>query len=212
MVPSGFIFDLDGTLVDSYTPITRSLNHVLGLYGLEAIPKRRVKRMVGHGLEELIGRTIGGRNIPQGVKLFREKYREIYLAETRLLPGVRRTLERLHRRGCLMAVATNKLGSFSEKIVEHLGINRYFEVVLGPEKVPYPKPHPAMVETILLALGLKKEGVVFVGDMVVDIETARRAGLKVCVVPGGSSTRRELLAAAPDYFARSFSEIEKIFS
>jgi phosphoglycolate phosphatase len=207
MTPRGFIFDLDGTLVDSYTPIAESLNYALNRFGIEAIPEARVRRMVGHGLEELIRETAGEKNLREGVRLFRENYRNVYLEKTSLLPGVGKTLEALHRRGAAMAVATNKPAFFSEKILEHLGLSGYMEIVLGPEKVEHPKPHPEMIERILARFRLGGDAVLYVGDMVIDIETARRAGLAVCVVPGGSSSRGELRAAKPDYFVEKFSEI-----
>ena len=206
----GLIFDLDGTLVDSYTPIAESLNHVLQSLGIPALSKRRVKRMVGHGLEELIRTTAGEKHVRLGVKRFREKYRTIYLEKTTLLSGVRTTLRRLHAGAISMAIATNKPAYFSEEIIGHLGLGRYFPVVVGPEKVNNPKPHPEMVETILARLGLRRDEVLYVGDMVIDIETARRAGVRVCVVTGGSSSRKELGAANPDFLIESFSKLAQI--
>jgi 2-phosphoglycolate phosphatase len=210
MYPKGYIFDLDGTLVNSYGPISQSLNHTLRMFGKASIPKRRVRTMVGRGLEELMRKTVGEENIKEGVRIFRERYREIYLGNTFLLPDIKTTLEKLSRRGARMGVASNKPSYFSENILAHLEIGRYFKVVFGPEKVTHPKPHPEMIEAILAVLGLPPDEVLYVGDMVVDIETARNAGLRICSVLGGSDTRKALEAAKPDFLVGSFPEIAEI--
>jgi phosphoglycolate phosphatase len=82
--------------------------------------------------------------------------------------------------------------------LKHLGVAEWFEVVLGPEDVRAPKPAPDMLLTALARLGLAKEQVLYVGDMTVDIQTARGAGVSIWIVATGSDDRQVLANAQPD--------------
>ena len=87
----GIIFDFDGTIVDSYGAITESLNHVRTAHKLPPIDPEKVKSMVGHGLEKLIGEAIGPERVSEGVKLFREQYAQVCEERTTVLPQVKET-------------------------------------------------------------------------------------------------------------------------
>ncbi len=92
-----------------------------------------------------------------------------------------------------MAVASNKLARFGRPILEQLGMARYFATVEGPDTAGSAKPEPAMLERCLDAMEIAPEEAIYVGDMVLDVETASRARVRVVLVPGGSSDREELL-------------------
>jgi phosphoglycolate phosphatase len=182
------VFDLDGTLVDSYAPIAESLNRARAAFSLPALAAEEVRRRVGHGLESLIADLVGPDRVDEGVRVFREHYAASYAAGTFALPGVEAALERLEDRGYRMAVASNKPARFGRAILETLGLDGHLEAILGPDSVGHAKPHPAMLRSCLDRLGASADRAVYVGDMVLDVETAARAGLPVVLVAGGSSS------------------------
>jgi phosphoglycolate phosphatase len=188
------VFDLDGTLVDSYAAITASLNRAREEFSLPRLSDDEVRRRVGRGLEALISELVGPDHVDEGVRLFREHYATVFGATTVALPGVRRTLEEMDHRGYRMAVASNKPARFGRAILRGLDLERRFVEIQGPDLVGRAKPHPAMLERCLEALATTADETVYVGDMVLDVETAGRAGVPVLLVAGGSSSSEDLAA------------------
>lgn len=184
----GLVFDLDGTLVDSYDAIGASLNHARAAFGLPALPADLIRRTVGRGLEQLVSDLVGEDRVERGVGLFREHYARTFRRTTRTLPGARATLRELHRRGYRMTVASNKPARFGEPILADAGLTPYLVGVQGPDRAGATKPDPAMIRSCLQAMSLTPQEAVYVGDMVLDVETAARAGLPVVLVEGGSSS------------------------
>lgn len=203
----GIIFDFDGTLIDSYEAIAESLNHVRTSFSLPAVPAEEVRPMVGHGLERLIEKAIGPERVEEGVKLFRQSYARLCEGKTSILPQVKETLDTLDKRGYQMAIATNKPSYFARDILKALEIDHLFVEVLGPNDVERPKPDPEMIEIIIMRIGLSPEEIVYVGDMPLDVEVGRRAGVAVYAVPTGSSGRDALLEARPDRLLHRFSDL-----
>lgn len=206
----GLVFDLDGTLVDSYHAIAESLNHARERSHLPPLPVALVRRRVGRGLEQLIAELVGPERVEEGVRAFRERYAEVFAAGTTALPGVPRTLAGLAASGYRMAVASNKPARFSRPILEHLGLAAHIEAVLGPDIVGAAKPEPPMILGCLERLGLTPADAVYVGDMVLDVESAARAGLPVVLVPGGSATASELGATGQTVLG-TFDDLGALF-
>ena len=190
----GLVFDLDGTLIDSYGAIAASLNHARERFALEALPEEFVRRKVGRGLEQLVVELIGAEAREEGVMLFRKHYAATYADRTFPLPQARDTLRRLHERGYRISVASNKPALFGRAILDDFGMLAFLDRVEGPDTAGTVKPEPTMVRNCLDAMGLDERSAAYVGDMVLDVETAARAGLPVILVPGGSSSEAELRA------------------
>ena len=203
----GIIFDFDGTLIDSYEAIAESLNHVRASFALPPFGMAEVKEMVGHGLERLIEKAAGAERVEEGVRLFRQKYATLCESKSSILPQVKETLDQLDRRGYRMAIATNKPSYFARDILKALEMEHLFAEVLGPNDVERPKPDPEMLEIIMMRLGLSPEEVAYVGDMLLDIEVARRAGVAAYAIPTGSATREALLEGRPDRLLHRFSDL-----
>ncbi len=188
----GIVFDLDGTLVDSYDAIRSSLNHARSSFGLEPLPLSEVRRRVGRGLEALMADLVGPEHVEAAVRIFREHYGKLFAQATSLLPGARETVRELRERGYRLAVASNKPAYFSGPILEHVGLRGDVSAVEGPDTAGAPKPEPAMLRACVRTLGLRLDEAAYVGDMVMDVETAARAGLPVVLVAGGSSDIEDL--------------------
>ncbi len=192
------IFDFDGTLADSYDAIAASVNHVRAGRNLPRLTVDEIKRFVGRGPEYLLKHTVPGSDLTADIARYRAHHPSVMIEGTRLLPGAADVVAALHRAGKRLGLCSNKPRFFSQQLLEHLNLASCFSVVLGPEDVARPKPAPDMLEAALARLDLPKSKVIFVGDMTVDIETARAAGVTVWVVPTGSDDRAALVAARPD--------------
>ncbi len=201
------IFDLDGTLIDSYSAIQDSLNYVLENYSLAKVDLPTVKKMVGRGLENLMQQAVGDENKEQAIVLFRKSYDETVMRGTFLLPDVAETINALHEKGIKMAVASNKPSIYSRTILEKFELNSYFEACYGPDIAKQPKPHPAMLEGLMKELNADKEETLYVGDMLIDVETARNAGVAVALIATGGNSSEELRSMNPNYFLDSFASL-----
>jgi phosphoglycolate phosphatase len=200
-------FDFDGTLVDSYDAITASVNHVRSTRGLPPLPVAQVRRFVGRGPHYLFEHTVGPDGIGEALVQYRQHHPSVMFSGTRLLEGASDLLTALRRSGRKLALCSNKPRPFSEKILEHLQLADRFDAVLGPEDVTHPKPAPDMLVLALQKLGVSAAEALYVGDMTVDIETARGAGVPVWIVPTGSQDEETLRGAAPDRLCRDLNEV-----
>jgi 2-phosphoglycolate phosphatase len=201
------LFDFDGTLADSYAAIAASVNHVRGLRGLAALSVAEVKRYVGRGADYLLEQTVPGGNLADDLAAYRVHHPSVMIALTQFLPGAAPLLAALHRRGKKIGLCSNKPRLFSQRLLEHLGVANYFGAVLGPEDVPHPKPAPDMLLRGIDRLGVSRDQALYVGDMIVDIQTARSAGVHVWAVATGSEERADLEAAKPDRLLADLQEM-----
>jgi phosphoglycolate phosphatase len=201
------LFDFDGTLVDSYPAITASVNHVRSLYGLPPLPEAEVRRHVGRGAAYLLERTVPQGDLTANVEAYRAHHPSVLRSGTTLLPGAADALRVLHGHGFRLGVCSNKPVAFTRELAAYLGVAPYLDVLLGPEDVARPKPAPDMLLASLPRLGLPAAEVLYVGDMVVDVQTARGAGLAVWVVPTGSEERDALARAHPDRLLSGLEEL-----
>ena len=188
----GLVFDLDGTLVDSYRAITSSLNAVRDRFDLAPLELAQVRQAVGHGLECLIADLVGPDHVEAGVRGFREHYAGVFAEMTQALPAVPATLRRLGRAGIRMSVASNKPARFSVPILRGLGLLTFFDAVQGPDLAGVTKPDPAMIRACLAEMELDAEHAAYVGDMALDVRSAARADLPVVLIAGGSAGEAEL--------------------
>ena len=197
-LPGLVVFDLDGTLVDGYAGISEALGFAMRRMGLLPPTPELVRGLVGAGLERLLEKAVGPERADEGVRLFRERYPEVAVEMTDLMPDVREVLRAVEASGWRMILTSNKPARFSRMILEAKGIAGYFQSVEGPDAEAPPKPDPAMLHRALRRLGIPASEAVVVGDMHIDAQFARAAGCRVALVPGGSSSREELERAGAD--------------
>ena len=196
--PRAVLFDFDGTLIDSFPAIAASVNHVRSLRGLAPLSVPEVTRHVGRGAWYLLRHTVEGGELEANVAAYREHHPSVLRDLTRLLPGAKEALEALKARGVRLGLCSNKPVEFSRRLVQYLGVAELLDVVLGPEDVARPKPAPDMLLEAMRRLGCRPDEVLYVGDMTVDIETARAARARVWVVATGTDSAEVLDAARPD--------------
>jgi phosphoglycolate phosphatase-like HAD superfamily hydrolase len=184
---------------------------VLEAYGRSLWSLDETRRRVGRGLPVLMEEALGPGDRDEGVRLFREHYGMTGPETTKLLPGADEVTKALYDRGVKLAIASNKPGVFSRQLLSHLGVLDRFGAIHGPDDGFPPKPAPHMVFVALALLGVKVADALYVGDMPLDVLTARAAGLPVAAVPTGSSTREELLAAGPDVVLKGLPDVMHLF-
>jgi phosphoglycolate phosphatase len=205
------LFDFDGTLADSFAAITASTNHTRASYGLPPLPEAEVRKFVGYGLDRLMGDLVPGAPVDEAVARYREHHARVMLTQTRLMPGVAETISELANRGLRLGVCSNKRVEFTRQLVGALGLGEYFACVLGPDDVENrPKPDPAMLLEGLNRLGVSRTDAVYVGDMIVDTQTARAAGVPVwLILPDGIAPADPVEGeeVEADRVLRSFSEL-----
>ncbi|MBW3670155.1 MAG: HAD-IA family hydrolase, partial [Acidobacteria bacterium] len=200
----------DGTLVDSYEALLIAVNVALAGHGRAELDVHQLRRYVGEGIEPLLGQCFNG-DVPEGAHdLFVQKYDEICCDKSRLLDNVEQTLAALDRAGVAMSVCTNKPTSFSEKILTALGTARFFRAIIGPDLAGARKPDARHVLHALAPTGFAPADALFVGDMPIDVQAARAAGLHAAAIPTGSSDLEPLSASEPDYLMERFGDLLEI--
>lgn len=202
------LFDFDGTLADSFAAITASTNHVRESFGLPALSEAEIRGHVGLGLAHLLRALVPNAPVEEAIARYRTHHQTIMFTLTRPMPGVAKTIPELARRGLRLGVCSNKRVEFTRQLVQSLGLAADFECVLGPEDVGgRAKPDPAMLLEGIKRLGVSASETVYVGDMDVDVQTGKAAGVPVWLVPGGAVGLEEALAACPDKLLTGFDQL-----
>jgi len=201
---------LDGTLVDAYNAVDQSVNFVLGRLGRRPAGKKAIVRAVGWGERHLLAQFVPPGELDRAAGMYRRHHAAALKKQTRLLPGARRLLKTLRRRGLKVAIASNRAIRFTRLILKRLEVAQYVDMVRCRDQVPRPKPHPDVLRDILKSLKVPPAQALFVGDMTVDLQAGRRAGVKTLAVTTGSSSKKELAACKPWRMARGLKEVEAL--
>jgi phosphoglycolate phosphatase len=184
------IFDLDGTLIDSKLDLIHSVNATLTGMGREKLSDEVISSYIGHGAAMLMSRALGGvakeDELARGLAYFLKYYEAHKLDNTCLYPGVTETLAKLSQQKIAMAVLTNKPVKISVRILEALGIAKYFRAIYGGNSFATKKPDPLGAKAILNEFKVRNAGdSMMIGDSEVDIQTARNADMIATAVNYG---------------------------
>lgn len=182
------VFDLDGTLVDSFADIAAAVNHVLALLERPALSTERVRRSVGRGLENLLRELLPGDlhpELPRAVAEMKSFYLEHPTDSSTLYPGVKQVLDTLGHLGIRRAVLSNKADPVVARICEDLGLSERLDLALGHRETAPLKPDPRPLFEILERLGTVPAECLMVGDGLPDWEIAQAAGTAFCAVSYG---------------------------
>ena len=184
-----FVFDLDGTLVDSERDIADSANLLLESCSARPLAASLIARMVGEGAALLVTRVFEAAGVTPPADAL-DRFLAIYdtrlLEHTRPYAGMPDVLEQLGQRASL-AVLTNKPLSATRRILSGLDLARHFpdEAVLGGDG-PFPrKPDPAGLRHLAIQAGAEADSTLLVGDSVIDWRTGQRASIRVCLARYG---------------------------
>ena len=189
------LFDLDGTLVDAFTTIHRAYCHTLPLFGYPAPTAEQVRRAVGGGLENAMGRFVPPELVAAACRdhvAFTEK---IQLEDPTVYPGGRELVTALHARGVRTGVLTNKIGDHARAILAHLGLAPQLDLILGARDCPWRKPAAEFTAEALRRLGAEAATTALIGDSPFDLATANNAGLPCFCVTTGTHSEADLRSA-----------------
>ncbi|MBE6249356.1 MAG: HAD family hydrolase [Prevotella sp.] len=206
-----YIFDLDGTLLDTLHDLASSVNYALQTHGMPTHSVDAIRGFVGNGVRLLMERAVpDGAQNPQfeaAFATFRQHYMQHSLDTTCPYPGIAEMLHQLKQRGCRLAVVSNKMMAATQDLVRHFFPE--IEVAIGEHEAEgiRKKPAPDTVFQALRQLGAGKEQAVYVGDSDVDLQTARNSGLPCISVLWGFRSRDFLLHHGATTFITHPSEL-----
>lgn len=206
------IFDLDGTLLNTIADLAGSTNHALKQCGFPEHETGEYPFFVGNGINKLFERALPeGEKSEENVLRVRKEFVPYYDKHnadfSTPYPGIPELLKTLQEKGLMLAVASNKYQSATEKLIAHYFPAIRFVAVFGQREGITPKPDPTIVHDILSIAQTDKEDVLYVGDSGVDMQTAINSGVTSCGVTWGFRPRAELEAFKPDYMVDSPEEI-----
>ena len=210
------IFDLDGTLINTIDDLGQACNHALAACSFPTHKIEDYPRLVGNGINKLIERALPEehRNEETGLRLreyFVPFYDEHNCDLTRPYEGIPELLHALKTEGHQLAIASNKYQAATEKIVAQL-FPGVFDVVLGERENIARKPDPQIVYDILSTINTEQStpNCLYVGDSLVDANTARAAGCTLALCTWGFEKKEQLSAFVPDYLIDLPKEIVEI--
>ena len=200
-----YIFDLDGTLLDSLTDLANGCNHALRCNGMAERSIEEVRMFVGNGVKKLMERAVpGGSDNPLFGKTYQD-FREYYLVHsldhTCPYAGIDKMLCDLTAAGKQIAVVSNKFYAATQALVAHFFGDK-IRVAIGERENIRKKPAPDTVNEALKQLGAARETAVYIGDSDVDIQTACNSGMPCISVLWGFRSKQFLL----DHGATTFIE------
>ncbi len=210
---TAFVFDLDGTLVDSAPDIGDALSEVLRGDGRAPLSLEEVRGLIGDGVAMLLqrawsltGSPMDPAELDDRVDRFLSSYAAGRHARTRPYPGAFEALRALRARGGRLAICTNKPIGLTRQLLNVLGVGDLFGAVTGGDSLPVRKPHPGHLLGTLDLLGVRADDAIMIGDSANDVAVARAAGVPVILVPWGY-TRTPAAELGADQVIASFDEL-----
>ncbi len=201
-----YLFDVDGTLLDSAADICGAILEALAGHPVNGLTPADLKRYIGVHLLEMF-RDLLPHYTPEQHEALIRHYRAVYPARqhrlTRVYPGVAETLAAL---GGQKSTATTKSTAMARAVLEQFGLLRHFDHVQGTDGFPS-KPAPDVIFKSLEALSVPPNECLLVGDSAADMEAGRRAGVRICAVRYGYGDPDEMARWNPDYWISDLREL-----
>ncbi len=206
----GIVFDLDGTLIESYGAVYLGLKECFEHFRKEMFPFQDLQIYLKSDLEATLSQFFKPEEVLRAVPIMRKRYEEVYLDHTHFLDGAKEVINILRSDGLVLGVASNKFGRFSRGALMHLGVSDCFKSVVGAGDVPRNKPFPDMIHKALEEMGLPMEDAIFVGDTPTDIETGKEAGIDTYALPTGFHSKKELSQGTPKRILKHLRELPRL--
>ena len=211
-----FIFDLDGTLVDTAPDFKNSINYMLNEINESEVSLIEIRNWVGYGARELIRRTVVDKNIPHDeqrieemLKIFLLHYTHNIDDDSVLFNNVRNVLEFLKDNGIKLAVCTNKMERLSNILLEKLNVLHMFDYLVGGDSLSKSKPDPFPLLNICEKLNTEISDSIMIGDSVTDLNAGKGAGMPVVLVSYGYTDNKDIYNEA-DLVINDFSQLKEL--
>ena len=208
-------FDLDGTLTDPAQGITNSFIHALKYFGIEIPSYEKLCSFIGPPLVDTFKTQFGfsEEKAAEGVKKYREYFAEKGLLENSVYPGIPELLAKLKEGGKKLVVATSKPEEYSIRIIEHFGLNKYFENVCGSLMDESRSKKDEVIEYAIERNGIKdRSKILMIGDRKHDMIGAKKCGLSACGVLYGYGDFEELKSNGADMIAKDVKDLEVLLT
>nr|BAF80971.1 putative hydrolase [Campylobacter lari] len=210
MLKKTILFDLDGTLIDSTSAILDGFDAAFKAFGELLRDHEAIKALIGFPLDvafEKLG--VPKEKTSEYINAYRSVYQKIYIEQTSLLSLAKESVCEASLFADL-AVVTTKSSKFSKPLLDHLGIGKYFKVIIGRDDVTYPKPNAEPILLALEKLSKSKENAFMIGDTHLDIQAACNAGIKPIAVSSGYESRESLAKFKIPLFENTYEAIKHI--
>ena len=213
------LFDLDGTLTDPREGITKSVQYALHHFGIEEPDLQKLEPFIGPPLKDSFMEFYGfsEEQAKKAIAVYRERFAPVGVLENQIFEGIPEMLQHLHQNGQKLAVASSKPIGFVRQILQHFGIDRYFDVVVGSELDGTRGTKEEVVEEALSQLGIlelsdeeKKKNCAMVGDRKFDIQGAKAYGLTGIGVSFGFAGEGELKEEGADIIVDTVKALEEV--
>ncbi|MFT5425724.1 MAG: phosphoglycolate phosphatase [Gammaproteobacteria bacterium] len=221
--PEMVVLDLDGTLVDSVPDLAYSLDSMLQKLGMPDAGEMKTREWVGNGIERLVKRALSNNFAPddldkepdaslfeKALPLFISEYKQNACKRSRLYEGVREGLDYLLQNDFKLACVTNKPSQFTNIVLETLGIQNAFGIVISGDTLAKKKPDPLPLLHAAEHFGVSASKALMVGDSVNDVSAARAAGFQILCVNYGYNHGQDIRLANPDLVIDSLAEFPNI--
>lgn len=208
-----YIFDLDGTILDTLDDLSNAVNFAMRSKGYPERTVDEVRNFIGNGIRVLIKRAVpqdtGDEDYEQALELFTKYYLEHIADYTKPYDGIVDVINSLRKSGCKVAVVSNKAHFAAQAVVKDF-FGDIFDTVVGKKDEFPSKPEPDSLLYTIKSLGADKEKCIYIGDSDVDVLTAHNAGLPCIGVTWGNRDEDVLVKSGAEYIARTPSDILKI--
>ena len=204
-----FVFDLDGTLIDSLDDVMVSLNTALAYCGFEKLDNLSIKALVGPDLKEHLNEKVNDSRF--NFEIFEKEFVKIYkqqkFSTTKLYPHVLETLTKLKQKQKQIYVLTNKPSNQSIDILKYFEIDTFFNRIIGPDTFNLAKPNPIGISKIQQESRCTLDEIIFIGDTEIDIQTAHNANVTSVAVTYGYRDSLFLKQENPSYVISNLLEL-----
>lgn len=211
------LFDLDGTLIDSAPDLALAINQMLTELGRSTFSQQCIRGWVGNGAQVLVQRALSGRSdisrildpvvVESAMAIFFASYRANICVTTRLYSGVLETLITLKKQGYRLVIVTNKPQRFIQPILDGLGLDGLFELILGGDSLAKRKPDPLPLNHVCQQLGVTPRQCVMIGDSKNDILAAKAANMQSVGLTYGYNYGEDIAIYRPELVLENFADL-----
>lgn len=208
-----FVYDFDGTLVDTFEDIANSVNLTLTEMNLQSLDRGTICKNIGSGVVNLMTRSLAGsgcNDVETAVSIFQKYYNHHLLDQTNFYPSGREIVA--HFSNKRNTILSNKPVSFIEKILIGLNFLSPFDLILGGDSLKERKPNPIGLQLLMKKFSCPAKEVLMIGDSSIDIEAGKNAGVVTCGVTYGLGDPISLRDSKPDYLINNLSRLKSLFN
>ncbi len=199
------LFDLDGTLLDSVAAILKANRETFDLMGLD-FSDQDARAAIGIPLS-VQAKLFGGNRAEEFIEVYKTAYRKYKNLDTHLYPGTIEMLDSVRAKGLKTALVTSKAAGGTYRAINELGLKERLDAVVTEDDVKNPKPDAEPVLKALEQLEVTPNEAVFVGDSLYDVESSRKAGVKMIGVSWGARSAEELRSSGVEQVVDSWDDL-----